>query len=121
MAALRNAAAWAGGGPATRGRVRMRTVRAVRLSWRNAPMSPVASDGRRSSAVSLPGGSGHYGLDNAVAAIVALRRGVPCFAYAAGGLERHDRAQPRTRGIDTSPVKADCRARRRRGCRVCGD
>jgi hypothetical protein len=26
----------------------------------------------------------------------------------------------RTRGIETSPVTADCRARRRRGCRGCG-
>jgi hypothetical protein len=27
----------------------------------------------------------------------------------------------RTRGIDTRPVKADCLAHRRRGCRDCGD
>jgi hypothetical protein len=55
-------------------------------------MSPVTSDGRHCSAVSLPGGSGHYGLDNAVAAIAALRRAVPRFAKAAGGLGRRDRA-----------------------------
>ena len=60
--------------------------------WR--PTSPVTSDGRRSSAAPL-----HWvaqsiaDFANAVAASVALHRAVPCFANAAGGLGRRDRAR----------------------------
>ena len=44
--------------------------------WLNAPVAATRDD-RRCSAIGVPGGSRHHGLDNALAAIVALHRVLP--------------------------------------------